>query len=261
VWQENVSRSGRNAIELKSPAELDIMRRAGAILQKVILEVVEAVRPGITTLELDKLAYDRIKQAGGKPAFLGLYGFPKTLCISVNEEVVHGIPGKRELAEGDIVSIDCGVKLKGFYSDTAYTVAVGKVTPEVERLLEVTQRSLALGIEQCQVGNRLGDIGNAVQVCAEGAGFSLVKDYGGHGIGRALHEEPRVENFGRPGTGTRLKAGMVIAVEPMIAIGEGDTEVLKDEWTVVTRDGSYAAHFEHTIAITENGPEILTRVD
>lgn len=247
-------------LELKSRAEIEKMRRAARILQRVILEVVNTAEVGLTTLELDRLAHSRIKEAGARPAFLNMYGFPKTLCISINEEVVHGIPNKkRTLEDGDIVSIDCGVWLDGFFADTAYTVGVGRVDPKAQRLMEVTQRSLDLAIGQCLPGNRLGDIGAAVQECVEGAGFAVIKGYTGHGIGRNLHEKPKVENQGRAGRGERLRPGMVLAIEPMVAMGAGDTEELEDGWTVVTRDRSLAAHFEHTIAILEDGPEILTR--
>jgi methionyl aminopeptidase len=256
---ENVSRSARKAVELKSAAEIAIMRQAGRMLDGVMREVVEAVVPGITTDELDRLARARIREAGGKPAFLGLYGFPRTLCISINREVVHGIPGKRQLLEGDIVSIDCGVRYKGYFSDRAYTVGVGRIAPEATRLLDVTREALVRAISQCRPGNRLGDIGHAVQSWVEANGFSIVREYGGHGIGRDLHEEPRVENFGAAGSGPRLQAGMVLAVEPMVAAGGGETEVLEDDWTVVTSDGSLAAHFEHTVAVTDSGPEVLTR--
>lgn len=248
----------RRQIELKSRTELATMRRAAAILARVMAEVREAVAPGITTLELDKLARTRIKEAKVKPAFLGLYGFPNTLCISVNEEVVHGIPGKRVLEEGDIVSVDCGVLLEGFFSDMAFTQPVGGVTPDVQRLLDVTRESLERAIAACRPGNRLGDIGHAVQSHVEGSGMAVVLDYGGHGIGRALHEEPRVENFGPAGQGERLRPGMVLAIEPMVSLGSPQTRVLDDNWTVVTEDGAPAAHFEHTVAITEEGAEILT---
>ncbi len=235
------------------------MRHAGHLLDRVLKEVVANVQEGVTTLELDKLAHSRIKEAKAKPAFLRLYGFPNTLCISVNEEVVHGIPGKRKLVPGDVISIDCGVGWKGFFADGAYTAAVGEVSPETRRLMDVTKESLDRAIEQCKPGNRLGDIGWAVQSHVEANGLCIIEEYGGHGIGRKVHEDPRVENYGQAGKGLRLKPGMVIAIEPMVAIGTGKTKVLSDDWTVVTRDGSLAAHYEHTVAITEDGCEILTR--
>lgn len=253
--------SGKNRIELKSPSEIGIMREAGHMLQRIVLEAAGAAETGVCTSEIDKLAHARIKEAGAKPAFLGLYGFPRTLCISVNEEVVHGIPGPRKLVEGDIVSIDCGLIHKGFYADTAYTVGVGKVSGQAQKLMSVTREALARAIEQCLPGNRLGDIGQAVQTWVEDNGFFVVKEYGGHGIGRELHEDPRVENFGPARSGRRLKPGLVIAIEPMVNVGTGDTEVLEDDWTVVSQDRSLSAHFEHTVAITEDGCEILTMAD
>lgn len=248
-------------IELKSRDEIAVMRRAGHLLQRIILEVAEAVQPGITTLELDRLARSRIKEAGARPGFLGQYGFPNTMCISVNEQVVHGIPGKRQLLEGDIVSLDCGLILEGFYADTAYTVAVGQCSPQAQRLMDVTRRALDLAIEACQPGNRVGDIGWAVQEYVEAQGLHVVEEYGGHGIGRTLHEDPRIENFGPAGRGERLRPGLVIAVEPMVNIGTGKTDVLEDDWTVVSKDRSLSAHYEHTVAILEDGAEVLTVAD
>ncbi len=246
-------------IVLKSRREIDAMRRSGILLRKVLDEVAAAVAPGVSTLDLDRLAKARIIEGGGKPSFLRLYGFPGSVCVSVNEEVVHGIPSSRRiLQEGDIITIDCGVNIKGWHADSAITAAVGRVAPDVERLMAVTQESLEKAIMACVEGNRLGDVGWAVQSHVESNGFHVIEHYGGHGIGRKVHEDPRVENFGPPAAGMRLKAGMVLAIEPMVAIGTGETEELSDEWTVVTTDKSYAAHYEHTVAITEKGPEILT---
>ena len=253
-----MTQTASHPLELKSPAEIAKIRRAGHLLQRIIMEVVRTVEIGITTLELDRLARNRIKEAGAIPAFLGMYGFPNTLCMSLNEAVVHGIPNKVPLEEGDILSIDCGVLLDGFFADTAYTVGVGKCSAEAEKLMRTTRESLDLAIVHCQPGSRLGDIGHAVQAHVEANGFHIIRDYTGHGIGRHLHEDPKVDNYGRPGSGKRLQAGTVIAVEPMVAIGTGETEVLGDDWTVVTKDRSLSAHYEHTIAITESGPEILT---
>jgi methionyl aminopeptidase len=245
-------------IYYKSDAEIARIRRAGRILHAVLAEVSQAVQPGVTTSELDRLARTRIREAKARPAFLGQYGFPATLCVSINEEVVHGIPSKRRLQEGDIVSIDCGVVFDGFFSDSAVTVPVGKVSEEAQRLMDVTKHSLELAIAQCQPGNRTGDIGWAVEQYVTSHGYSVVEGYGGHGVGRKIHEEPKVDNVGPPGTGERLRRGLVIAVEPMVNIGTGETEELEDEWTVVTKDGRWSAHFEHTIAITADGYEILT---
>lgn len=249
----------KNPLELKSAGEIEKMRRGGRLLRSVLLEVSAAVEPGVSTLDLDKIAFTRIKEAGAKPAFLGLYGFPKTLCVSVNEEVVHGIPSaKRVLEEGDIISIDCGVIQDGFYADCAVTVGVGRVSNEAERLMAVTRASLDAAIEACGPGARVGDIGAAVQETVEGAGFHVIEDYTGHGIGRNMHEAPDVFNHGRRGRGERLRPGTVIAIEPMVAVGTGKTEQLADGWTVTTRDKSLAAHFEHTVAILDQGAEILT---
>ncbi|MCB2155406.1 type I methionyl aminopeptidase [bacterium] len=253
-----MAQTGSHPLELKSTAEISKIRRAGHLLQRVIMEVARAVDVGVTTLELDRLAKSRIKEAGAIPAFLGMYGFPNTLCVSLNEAVVHGIPNKAPLNEGDLLSIDCGVLLDGFFADTAYTVGVGKCSAEAERLMQVTRESLELAIAKCQPGCRPGDIGHAVQTHVESNGFHVIRDYTGHGIGRHLHEDPKIENFGPAGKGKRLMPGTVIAVEPMVAVGTGDTEVLNDDWTVVTKDRSLSAHYEHTIAITQGGPEILT---
>lgn len=248
---------GSGGIYLKSAAEISIMRDAGHMLQRIIREVVEAAVEGTTTLELDRIAHTRIKQAGAIPAFLGLYDFPNTLCISINEQVVHGIPGKRKLVEGDLVSIDCGLIHRDFYADTAYTVGVGKISDEAKRLLHVTREALYVGINAAAVGRRVGDIGAAVEKVVHGAGYTCVENYAGHGLGRSLHEDPQVFNTSKE-RGKRIQSGLTIAIEPMVCAGDNETRELEDDWTVVTCDGSLSAHFEHTVAITEAGVEILT---
>ncbi|MCX7624967.1 MAG: type I methionyl aminopeptidase [Candidatus Sumerlaeaceae bacterium] len=245
-------------IEIKSPKEIQRMSAAGKLLRAVFLELEKAIQPGITTGELDQLARRLIEDAGAIPAFLGYQGYPATLCTSVNEEIVHGIPGRRVLRMGDIVAIDCGLILGGFYADSAYTYPVGDVTPVAARLIEVTRCALNAGINEMRPDNRLGTLSAAIQKVVEDAGFSVVREYTGHGIGRALHEPPQVLNFGTPGTGLRLRPGMVFAIEPMVNVGTWKTRVLDDDWTVVTADGSLSAHFEHTVAVTENGPLVLT---
>lgn len=247
-------------IHLKSSREIALMKKAGGITASILKEVCDAVGPGVSTRSLDELAFDLCKKHNVKPAFKGYQGYPASICISINEQVVHGIPGPRKLAEGDIVGLDFGVISDGYYGDTAITVPVGKISSEVQNLLDVTKRSLHAGIEQAKVGNRLFDISNAVQTCVEAAGFSVVREFVGHGIGRSLHEEPQVPNFGPKGKGLALKAGMVIAIEPMVNMGGAAVKVLEDGWTAVTLDGKWSAHFEHTIAITDSGPEILTVV-
>jgi len=247
-------------IIIKSNDEIARMRKPNRIVAELLDYLEGMIRPGMTTKELDTRAEEFIVKHGGRPAFKGYHGFPATICASINEEVVHGIPGKRRLKEGDIVGIDLGVIFDGFYGDAAKTFAVGKIDRQAQRLLEVTEASLYKGIEQAIPGNRLYDISHAVQVHAEGAGFSVVRDFVGHGIGRELHEEPQVPNYGPPHQGPKLEAGMTIAIEPMINEGTWQVKVLKDGWTVVTADGRRSAHFEHTIAITENGPEILTKL-
>ncbi|MFP4379799.1 MAG: type I methionyl aminopeptidase [Candidatus Sumerlaeia bacterium] len=245
---------------IKSRDELQHMRDAGRELASVRRKILEAVAPGISTKELDQIAQSGIEELGAKPAFLNYRGFPATICASINEEVVHGIPSsKRKLREGDIVSIDVGLIHYGFYSDTAVTVAVGEISDQLERLLQVTSESLDKGIAAFQKGNRLGDISSAIQKHAEGAGFSVVKEYTGHAIGREMHEDPRIKNFGMAGTGLRLREGMVFALEPMVNVGVGGTRELEDGWTVVTADRKPSAHFEHTVALTADGPEILTK--
>ncbi|MFO7171983.1 MAG: type I methionyl aminopeptidase [Bacillota bacterium] len=245
-------------IILKSAREIAVMREAGRIAAQVHEELRKAIRPGITTRELDALAERLIRQAGAIPTFKGYRGYPASICTSVNDEVVHGIPGDRVLREGDIVAIDLGVTYKGYVGDCAYTWPVGKVSPEVERLLRVTREALERAIAECRPGRRLGDIGYAVQSYVESHGFSVVREYCGHGIGANMHEDPQVPNYGRPGTGLVLRPGMVLAIEPMVNTGTWMTRVLPDQWTVVTADGGYSAHFEHTVAITDHGPEILT---
>lgn len=236
------------------------MREAGRISARALRLVGEAVRPGVTTLELDAIAEEAIREAGAAPAFKGYHGFPATLCTSVNSQVVHGIPSKGVvLNEGDILSVDVGALFNGYYGDNAHTFAVGAVSDRTESLLRVTEESLWAGIEQCRVGKRLYDIGAAVQSRAEDAGYGVVREYVGHGIGRAMHEDPNVPNYGTAGTGPRLEAGMVLAIEPMVNAGTHVVDALPDGWTVVTRDGSLSAHFEHTVAVTDDGPLVLTR--
>ena len=247
-------------ITLKSERELDYLRAASRLVAEVLEELRKIIisAPGITTRELDSLAESLILKRGAKPAFKGYRGFPSSLCTSVNEQVVHGIPGPYKLQSGDIISLDLGVKLNGYYGDAAITVGIGKVSNEVNRLLQVTEEALYKGIEQAKVKNRLSDISHAIQSHAEKSGFSVVRDLVGHGIGRALHEEPSIPNFGKPHLGPKLKRGMTFAIEPMVNMGKFEVETKKDNWTVVTKDGKPSAHFEHTIAIRGNKPEILT---
>ena len=246
-------------VVLKSSLEIEKMRASNLMVATILARLKKEIAPGIATLELDRLAEGLCRSQGALPAFKGYSGFPFSVCVSINEQVVHGFPSKRKLKEGDIVSLDFGVIKDGFYGDSAITVAVGKITPEARRLMDVTRESLYLGIEQARVGNRLGDISQAVQEHAEGHGFSVVRKFVGHGIGRAMHEEPQIPNFGRAGTGIELKAGMCLAIEPMINAGGYEVRIKKDGWTAVTADGALSAHFEHTIAVTDNGPIILSR--
>ncbi len=248
-------------IVCKSAVEIEKMRRSGHIVREVLDHVRALVVPGATTMDLERAAEKRIKELGAKPAFKGYYDYPCVLCTSVNEEIVHGIPSeKRSLKAGDIVSIDCGVVLDGYYGDAAITVPVGdSLEPEMRKLLEVTEASLYKGIEQARVGNAVGDVGAAVQEYVEANGFSVVREFVGHGIGTKLHEEPQVPNFGSRGHGPRLREGMVIAIEPMVNSGKPGTRVLDDKWTAVTADGSCSAHFEHCVAVTKDGPVILTQ--
>jgi methionyl aminopeptidase len=248
-------------VTLKSPREIDLMRRSGKITSRVLTELMKAVRPGVATGELDRMAEERIRQAGGIPTFKGYNGFTGSICASVNDEVVHGIPGSRVLRDGDLLSIDIGTTLQGYVSDCAVTVAVGNISREAQRLLSVTRECLTIGIGQMQPGKRLGDIGAAVQGHAERNGYGVVRELVGHGVGRSMHEEPQVPNYGEPGTGMDLRAGLVLAIEPMITEGGPKIRILNDGWTVVTADGKLAAHFEHTIAVTEHGPKILTLRD
>jgi methionyl aminopeptidase len=249
------------AIVCKSAAEIDKMRRSGRIVRDVLDEVSALVKPGATTMDLEHVAERKIKELGAKPAFKGYYDYPCVLCTSINEEIVHGIPSeKRTLKAGDIVSIDCGVVLDGYYGDAAITVPVdGSLTPELCKLLEVTKKALYRGIEATRIGNAVGDVGAAVQEFVEANGFSVVREFVGHGIGTKLHEEPQVPNFGIRGHGARLRDGMVLAIEPMVNSGKPGTRVLDDKWTAVTADGSYSAHFEHCVAVTKDGPVILTQ--
>lgn len=245
-------------IVLRSPEEIEKLRASNQIVANVMRRIKEAIQPGATTLALDEMAEKLVLDMGGTPAFKGYKGYKHTLCTSLNEEVVHGIPSKRKLLEGDIVSIDIGVKLDGYYGDHALTLPVGRVSEEAKRLLKFCEESLWQGIEMAQAGNRLFDVSSAIQTHAEAAGFSVVRVYVGHGIGTKLHEEPQVPNFGEPGTGPQLKPGMVIAIEPMLNVGGCDVKVLGDDWTVVTADGKLSAHFEHSVAISEDGPLILS---
>ncbi len=248
-------------IILKTPDEIEVMARASKLVAETLRALKREVRPGVTTEDLDRIAEDFIRSRGGIPAFKGYRSYPKTLCASVNEQVVHGIPSKRVLKEGDIIGLDLGAIVDGFYGDAAVTVPVGAIHPRVTELLQVTEEALYKGIEQAVVGNRLSDISHAVQRHAEAAGFSVVTDFVGHGIGRQLHEEPQVPNYGKPGQGPRLQVGMVLAIEPMINVGNSGVRILDDQWTAVTKDGSLSAHFEHTIAIQASGPpRILTKL-
>jgi len=248
------------AIMIKSPQEIEKMRMSGIALRKVHDTIAPHVKAGASTMDLEEIAVSKIAELGGKAAFKGYHGYPSALCTSINDEVVHGMPNaKRILKDGDILSIDCGVIIDGFYSDAAVTYAIGKPTAETQKLLDVTKASLEAAIEQCQVGGRLFDISATVQEICEAEGFGVVREFVGHGIGRSMHEDPQVPNFGTRGKGPRLKAGMVLAIEPMINAGKPEVKVLKDGWTAVTIDGSYSAHFEHTVAITKDGPVVLTR--
>lgn len=247
-------------IILKSDREIGYLRDAGQIVAETFVEIKKAVKPGVTTLELDQIAEKYIKSRGAIPAFKGYHGFPGNICASVNEEVVHGIPGLRKLKSGDNVSIDIGAVINGYNGDAAITVPVGEVDAEMEQLLKVTEESLYKGIEQAITGNRLSDISHAVQSHAEKYGYGVVRDYVGHGIGRNMHEDPQIPNYGSPGRGPRLKSGMTLAIEPMINVGTYEVQALDDGWTVVTLDKKPSAHFEHSIAVTDNGPEILTKL-
>ena len=245
-------------IIIRSPREVEQIRKANVIVAEVLERLKTLVVPGVTTDELDGISEDIILSKGAVPAFKGYRGYPKTLCVSINEEVVHGIPNKRKLKEGDIVSIDVGTNLHGYFGDAAITLPVGEINPEAKRLLEVTEKALSIGIEMAKVGNRLFDISHAVQAWVESNGFSVVRDFVGHGIGKSLHEDPQIPNFGSPHQGPRLEKGMIFALEPMVNEGTYEVRVLDDGWTVVTADGKASAHFEHTIAITDGDAMILS---
>jgi methionyl aminopeptidase len=245
----------------KNRDEIATMRRAGVVVAETIAALRAAVRPGVSTAELDHIAQREIRSRGAIPSFLGYRGFPATICTSVNEEIVHGIPGPRRVGEGDLVKLDVGAIVNGFHADSAVTVPVGEPDPAASKLIETTERALWAGLATARVGNRLGDVGAAVQTIAEGAGFSVVREYVGHGIGRALHEEPPVPNYGTSGKGYPLGEGLVIAIEPMVNVGGYQTKLLGDGWTVVTEDGTLSAHFEHTVAVTPQGPWVLTDLE
>jgi methionyl aminopeptidase len=247
------------AIVIKTAKEVEKMRRAGEIVREVLEAVRAMVKPGVTTLELESVAEKLIEERGAKPAFKGYHGFPCVLCTSLNDQVVHGIPSaKTVLREGDILSVDCGAVIDGYYGDSAITIPVGRVVPTTQRLLDVTQKSLQRAIETVRPGAMLGDVGAAVQEMVEAEGFSVVKEFVGHGIGTRMHEDPQIPNFGQRGRGVRLREGMVLAIEPMVNAGGDAVRVLKDGWTAVTEDGSLSAHFEHTVAVTKDGAAILT---
>jgi len=247
-------------ITLKSRREVEIMKEAGGIVAEILQILRQHCRPGVATAELDRIAEEEARKRRSLPAFKGYRGYPGSLCASINQEVVHGIPGARALSEGDIVGLDFGVLYRGYYGDAAISVAVGEVTTEVQKLLRVTEESLYLGIEQMVPGHHLSDVSRAIQTHAESNGFSVVREFGGHGIGRRMHEEPMVLNYLTNGRGIRLQPGLVLALEPMVNMGGESVRILPDGWTVVTEDGLQSAHFEHTVAITESGPEILTRL-
>jgi len=248
-------------VTLKTADQIAKMREAGKIVAAMLAATSAAVRPGVTTAELDRVAADVLARAGAKSSFLGYYGYPATICTSVNEQIVHGIPGKRKLKEGDIIGIDAGAIVDGWHADAAITVPVGRISAQAEKLIDVTREALVRGTAAAKIGNRLGDIGAAVQQYVEGQGFSVVRNYVGHGIGRAMHEEPQVPNYGAADLGRAIKEGLCIAIEPMVNVGGIGTRVLDDNWTVVTEDGSLSAHFEHTIACLPEGPVILTTLE
>jgi len=248
-------------IYYKTYDEIELLRKSNMLVAKTHGEVAKAIKAGITTNELDKIAEEFILDNGGKPGFKGYHNYPSTLCISVNEEVVHGMPGNRVLVEGDLVSVDCGVLMNEFYGDSAYTYSIGNISAEANELMKVTKECLYKGIEAAIIGNRVGDIGHVVQQHAESNGFSVVRDLVGHGVGRNLHEKPEVPNYGKKGTGAKLKEGMVIAIEPMINAGAFTVQSLADGWTISTTDGSLSAHYEHSVAITPNGADILSSFD
>ncbi|KWX03739.1 methionine aminopeptidase [Carbonactinospora thermoautotrophica] len=255
-------RRKRPMIQYKTEAQVAKMREAGLVVAHTLEVLKQAVAPGVTTAELDALAEETIRKAGAIPSFLGYHGFPATICASVNDEIVHGIPGKRVLREGDILSIDCGAILDGWHGDSAVTVPVGEVTPELRELIRVCEEALWRGLAAARPGGRLTDIGHAIESYVRSQGrYGIVEEYVGHGIGTEMHQDPQVPNYGRPGRGPKLVKGMVLAVEPMINLGSRHTVLLDDGWTVKTRDGSYSAHFEHTVALTDDGPWVLTALD
>jgi methionyl aminopeptidase len=237
------------------------MRRSGRIVREVLDHLRTVVKVGATTMDLERAAEKKIKELGAKPAFKGYYDYPCVLCTSINEEIVHGIPGPRKLKEGDLIKLDVGAVVDGFHADSAVTIPVGEPSPEALKLIETTERALWAGLAEARIDRRLGDIGAAVQTVAEGAGFSVVREYVGHGVGRSLHEEPPVPNYGAAGKGYKLSAGLVVAIEPMVNVGGYETRLLDDGWTVVTADGTLSAHFEHTVAVTPDGPWVLTDLD
>jgi len=245
-------------IVCKSPAEIERMAAPNALVSRILSELGGLAVPGVTTRDLDVLAERRIREAGALPAFKGYRGYPATLCASVNDQVVHGIPSDRKLVEGDVLSLDLGAQMDGFFGDSAVTVAIGRVSEEAGRLLRVTEEALGQAIAQVRVGGRVSDIGHAVQVLVEEHGFSVVREFVGHGIGAQMHEEPQIPNYGEPGRGPRLAEGMVLAIEPMVNAGKPGVKILADGWTAVTKDGSLSAHFEHTVAVTARGPRVLT---
>jgi len=247
-------------IALRTPQEIAYLRQSGNVVAELLLEIKNRAKQGISTRELDSIAEAFLIQRGARPAFKGYHGYPCTLCTSINDEVVHGIPSKRELREGDILSVDAGAIVHDYYGDAAITIPIGKVSREAEQIIKITEEALHRGIAKAQAGNFLSDISHAIQTHAEKHGFSLVRDFVGHGIGQQLHEDPQIPNYGAPGNGPRLKVGMVLAIEPMVNQGDWKVVIKKDKWTAVTADGKLSAHFEHTLAITENGPEILTRL-
>ena len=248
-------------ISIKSKEEIKLMAESGKILAKIMKELKEKVKPGITTKELDRAAEALILKSGGEPNFKGYEGFPATLCTSINEEIVHVVPSERKLKEGDIISLDIGMKYRGFHSDMAITVPVGKARPEIQRLIRVTKKALKRGIKKAKVGNTFGDVGNTIQRYVEGQGFNVVRELSGHGIGRELHEDPKIPNYGKRKTGSEIKTSMVFCLEPMVTVGDWKIKKAKDGFGYETVDGSLSAHFEHTIAIIKNGPQILTNLE
>ena len=261
MTNDNHQNGRPGGVTIKSSKELDLMRESGRIVAQTKVVLADAIRPGLTTEELDRIAEDEIRRRGGVPSFKGYLGFPATICSSFNEEIVHGIPSNRVMSEGDVLSIDIGAIVSGFHSDTAFTIGVGQVTEKAQRLIDATREALRLGLAQVRAGARIGDVSAAVQEYAEGLGYGVVRQYVGHGIGRAMHEDPQVPNYGSAGKGPVLREGMAIAIEPMLNEGTWETERLDDGWTVVTADGLLSAHFEDTVAITRNGAEVFTAMD